>query len=130
MPPIHIFHPVFQEFLDRINDPGFEPNKEVVSAVSELLLLTIEIQPLEDDALNKLHPLLSKLLGICVEQTILAGIYSPDGMTFKTFSKYHVPLLHLEYKHVLSKGRCNPLTQATYSLQEFLILEVHVYYIF
>lgn len=122
-PPIQIFHRVFQEFSDRINDRSFEPNKEVVSAVSQLLLLTTEIRPSEEDALDELRPLLGELLGVCVEPTISAGTRSPDGMSFKMFSKYRVPLLCLEYKRTLGEGKCSPSTQAAYSLREFLILK-------
>lgn len=30
-PPVQMSHPIFQEFLDRIDDPAFQPDQEVIS---------------------------------------------------------------------------------------------------
>ena len=54
------------KFLDRINDPTSQPNKKVVSAVSELLLSTAEIHPSKYDVLDELFPPVSKLMGMYV----------------------------------------------------------------
>ena len=120
-PPVQIFHPVFQEFLDRIDDPAFKPDKEVFSAVSELMLSTAEICSSEDDALEKLRPLLSQLLGAYLGQTTSTGTRGPDGIVYKRLDTCLAPLLCFEYKPVLGEGGCDPSTRAVYSLREFLV---------
>ena len=130
-PPIQVFHPVFQQFLDGINDPSSKPETKTIAAVSELLLLTSEIRSSENDALDELRPLLRKLLDTYVGKESSAGSRTTDGVAFKMVGAYRIPLLCLEYKRALGEGGCDPSAQAAYSLREFLILdEVCRYYVF
>ena len=120
-PPLRIFHPVFQEFVDRVNDPAFEPSDEVVSIISELTSTAAEIHPSEDRALLELRPLLSRLLGGFVGQVASTGTRSPDGMMLKQLGEWSAPLVCIEYKRAFGEGGCDPSTQASYSAREFLI---------
>ena len=120
-PPVQIFHPIFQEFLDRIDNPTFKPDKEIISAVSELMLYTSEIDSSEDKALENLRPRLSQLLDIEVTQQALTGNRAPDGVAYKRLGVHITPLLCLEYKRALGEGGCDPSTQAAYSVREFLV---------
>lgn len=118
-PPIQLFHPVFQEFLDRIDDPGFEPDEASLSFASALLPTASEIRSSEEAALSKLRPLLSKLLDRVVG-TVAAGKRIPDGMTLKTIAGHWTPLITLEYKRAFGEGGCDPSTQAAFSVRNFL----------
>ena len=118
-PPIQLFHPVFQEFLDRIDDPKFEPDEASLSFASALLPATSRIPRSEEVALQKLRPLLGNLLGRVVG-TVVTGKLIPDGMTLKSVAAHWIPLITLEYKRAFSEGGCDPSTQAALSVREFL----------
>ena len=102
-PPIQIFHPGFQEFLDRIDDPNLEPDEAALSFVSELLPTASEIAPSEEIALYRLLPLLDSLLGRVVG-TAAGGKRIPDGMTLKHINSHYTPLITLEYKRAFGEG--------------------------
>jgi len=118
-PPIQLFHPVFQEFLDRIDDPKFEPDEASLFFASALLPTASEIPPSEEVALYKLRPLLSSLLDRVVG-TVVSGKRIPDGMTLKSITPHRIPLITLEYKRAFGEGGCDPSTQAAFSVREFL----------
>ena len=113
---------MFQEFLDRINDPAFEPDEEMISIVSELMPMTTEIHTLEDNALTKLRPLLTGLLGGYLGKVISTGSRTPDGMISKQLGDCIAPLVCTEYKRAFGEGGCDPSTQASYSIRGFLVL--------
>jgi len=119
-PPIQIFHPVFQEFSDRIDSPTFKPDEVDLSFVSELMPLVSKIPPSEENALKKLLPLLGRLLGRHVGSVISTRKRTPDGMVLKTIDDHIVPLLTIEYKRAFGEGGCDPSTQASFSVREFL----------
>ena len=120
-PPIQTFHQVFQEFVDRVNDPAFEPSDEVVSIISELMSTAAEIDPSEDKALLRLRPLLSRLLGGFVGQVTSIGTSTPDGMMLKQPDERAASLVCIEYKRAFGEGGYDPSTQASYSVREFLV---------
>lgn len=120
-PPVQIFHPVFQEFLDRIKDPAFEPDEEVVPIVFELMSVSTEVHHSEDNVLAEPRQLLSKLLGGFLERASSTGIPIPDGTRFKQLGETVVPLAWVEYKRIFGAGGCNPFIQASYSVREFLV---------
>ena len=135
-PPIQTFHQVFQEFVDRVNDPAFEPSDEVVSIISELMSTAAEIDPSEDKALLRLRPLLSRLLGGFVGQVpsmslTSIGTSTPDGMMLKQPDERAASLVCIEYKRAFGEGGYDPSTQASYSVREFLISpQVHGFHMF
>lgn len=121
-PPVQVFHPVFQQFLDRIEDPTFKPSDVGVRAVSEVMSTSVEIRPSESEAFSALRPLLSKLLGRTLTQQPSAGTHTADGLVVKQLGKSTVPLVCIEYKSAFGEGGCHPSAQAAYSTREFLVL--------
>ena len=118
-PPIQLFHSVFQEFLDRIDDPKFEPDEASLSFASALLPTTSEIPLSEEVALYKLRPLLSNLLGQVVGPAA-SGKWIPDGMALKSVTAHRIPLITLEYRRAFGEGGRDPSTRAAFSVREFL----------
>ena len=122
-PPIQIFHPVFQQFSDRINDPTFEPDEATIVSVSKLMSATMELYPSESEAFNKLHPLLSDLVGKDMVQIPSKGSRTSGTLVLKQIGNTDVPLVRVEYKLVLDDGNRDPSVQAAYSVREYLVLE-------
>ena len=120
-PPVQIFHPVFQEFLDRVDSPTFQPDEEVLSIVSKLMPTVTEIHPSEYNAFANLRPLFTKLLGGYVGPVISTGTRILDSVRFKQLGEYLVPLVCIEYERAFGEGGCDPLDQASYSIREFLV---------
>ena len=102
-PPVQLFHPVFQEFLDSIDDPAFEPDQEVVPLVSEPVSATTG------------GPLLAGTLDWYVGQAILT---EPCTLAYKQLGGGITPLV-FEYQRTLGEGGCDPLTRASYSVRAF-----------
>jgi hypothetical protein len=122
-PPVQIFHPVFQEFLDRINNPEFEPDELVISIVSELMPTTMELGSSGKNALAKLRLLFADLLDEYVGKVIPTGVHAQDGMVFKQLGECAAPLLCIEYQRAFGEGGRDPSIQAAYSVREFLVLD-------
>jgi len=120
-PPVEIFHPVFQEFLDRIEDPAFKPDREGILAISKLTRITMGLNPEGYSAFFGLRSLLDELLGVRIVQVTSTGARGPDGMVFKWLDDCLVPLVCIEYKRTFVE--CNPSTLAADSLREFLVLD-------
>ena len=122
-PPIQIFHPVFQQFSDRINDPTFEPDEATIVSVSKLMSATMELFSSEIEAFNKLHPLLSDLVGKDMVQIPSKGSRTSGTLVRKQIGNTDVPLVRVEYKLALNDGNRDPSVQAAYSVREYLVLE-------
>lgn len=122
--PVQVFHPVFQEFLDRINDPTFEPDIATIIAVSRLMAANMEIHPSETDRFGALRPLFTDLLGKDVGQMPSECSHTSGGLVSKQIDGSCVPLVCLEYKHTLDGGEYDydPSVQAAYSVRELLTL--------
>jgi hypothetical protein len=120
-PPIQIFHPVFQEFLDDINNPKFKPEEDVVAKVSHMMTLSSRIYSSEDAALSEIRRSLNELLGGRMEQVISRKSRNSDGVIFKHGENSDIPLILHEYKRAIGEGGCDPSVQAARSLREFLI---------
>ena len=122
-PPVQIFHQVFQEFLDRLDDSAFKPDEDVLPDISELISITTEISSSEGEAATKLSPLLSRIMDKDLQKIESHGGRIPDGLAFKQFKQMIVPLICFEYKRAFGEGGCDPLAQAEFSLREFLVLD-------
>lgn len=121
--PVQVFHPVFQQFLDRINDPTFTPDIATIAAVSELMTQTMVLQKSELDASQILRALVTDILGKDVAQVASRGSRMPDGLVSKRVGHCRIPLVCVEYKRALGEGGCDPSVQAAYSIREFLVLK-------
>ena len=110
---IQIFHPVFQEFSDRLGDSTFKPDEDVLSVT--------EISSSEGEAADKLNRLLSVILGRRFVKVESVGERIPNGLVYKELGQNLIPLICFEYKRTFGEGGCDPLTQAEFSLREFLV---------
>ena len=120
-PPVEIFHPVFQQFLDRIDDPTFKPAPDVIPVVSQLMSATMEIHSSEDAAFAKLRPLLSDLLGTCVGQIASTKSRTPDGVVLEILGNRTFPFVCIGYSRAFCDGGRDPSTQVSDYLRKFLV---------
>ena len=107
-PPIQIFDPIFQQFLDGTNDPEIKPDEDIVDHVLRLISCSSQLHDFEDPVLPQLRSLFTHLF----ERYVY-----PEGIVFGRGKEYEIPLLLFKY---ISEGVCDPPFQAAYSLQDFL----------
>ena len=119
--PVQIFHQVFQEFSDRLGDSTFKPDEDVLSATSKLISITTEISSSEREAADKLSQLLNVIMGRLFVKVESVGGRIPDDLVYKELEQFLIPLICFEYKRAFGEGGCDPLTQAEFSLREFLV---------
>ena len=129
-PPVQIFHPVFQQFLDRIDDPTFAPDEEVVARVSCLMSYSSRLHPSGDDAPVKLRGHLAVLLQGHMMQGMLFDPRSPGGVVARHEVNRTIPLITFEYRRSICEGGCGPTVQRhiiskTFSLRTRSVLFAH-----
>ena len=120
--PVQIFHPVFQQFSDKIGDPAFKPDEATIVAVSKLMTADMVIRSSENGTFSTFHPLLANLSGRPAGQWSSRGSLTLDGLVLKQINGCDVPLVCIKYKPRFGKGGCDPAVQAAYSIREFLTL--------
>lgn len=103
------------------NDTTLPLDEGVVSNVSALMPIAMEVHSKEANAFAKLRPVLSRLLGIPVTQLSSHGGRAADAVVIKQLTAGAFPLLCGEYKRAIGEGECDPLTQAAYSVREFFV---------
>ena len=103
------------------DDSAFKPDGDVLSDISELISITTEISSSEGEAATKLSRLLSTILGKTSWKTESVGGRIPDGLVFKELEQILIPLICFEYRRAFGEEGCDPITQAEFSLREFLV---------
>lgn len=113
-PPIQIFHPVFQEFLDGIVDPEFTPEKDVVDRVLRLMPYFSWVPTGENAIVRQVYGLIPELVEGC------SSLAEPDGVIVreKPFSK--IPLILWEYDRVVIEDDHDFSVRTAYSLRDLL----------
>ena len=90
--------------MNRVDDPEFEPDREVVTQVSRLTLRSSRMYPSEDVALSELRKLITGLLGGYTTWPTPPESRDSDGTMFKHEGSCNLPLVLLEYKRAIGKG--------------------------
>jgi hypothetical protein len=117
--PIQIFHPVFQQFSDRIDDPEFRPDEATIASVSSLMPAIMELFPSERDASYVLFPLLSDLLG----RVSSTRFRTSDATVRKRIGNIDFPLVCIKYKLASGEESSDPFALAAHSVREDLVSE-------
>ena len=103
------------------NDTTLPLDEGVVSSVSALMPIAMEVHSKEDSAFSVLRPILSTLLGTSITQLSSHEGRTADGVVVKQLNAGAFPILCCEYKCAVGEGGCDPLTQAAYSVREFFV---------
>jgi hypothetical protein len=78
-PPIHIFHPIFETFMQRINNPNFQPLPLIVLETQELMCTTSIIASTEARKAEDITIKLSRILGQVFHGIVNFDKTSPDA---------------------------------------------------
>ena len=116
--PIQTFHPVFQEFLDRIDDPKFKPDEEVVANVSRLMHHSSRLSEITPFEMREI--LIRTLEGRGARSASERSHSSDRCVIFKQEGERIIPLILLEYDRLVDEEGYDPYVDASWSLRELL----------
>ncbi|KAF8955828.1 hypothetical protein BDZ97DRAFT_1926207 [Flammula alnicola] len=118
-PPIHIFHPIFEQFSHDYSDPNLELSREFLLQVRDLMSFASQLQPSEVPSNATWRLLLSRLLGISVQDVENPDTTHTDGIALVNITDLGetVPFFFSELKNNLGEGGCDPSIQAGCSMR-------------
>jgi hypothetical protein len=115
VPPIQIYHPMFDEFTHLVNNPDVQPTVEDLDNVYELTLSRINRQ--EDDIRGKTREDIGHILGTPILEVQNPDGTRPDGVIMVELGKTSIPYAFLELKREIGEGGCDPTSQASLSMR-------------
>lgn len=119
-PPVHIFHPIFQQFTREANDSTIVPPDDMLKMVQDFMYCVCEISSGELGSNAKIRPLLSKILKLAIHSEPNDDNSSADAVFMMDLDGIRFPVLLVELKRVLGEGGCDPSIQAGNSMRQAL----------
>ncbi|KDR70253.1 hypothetical protein GALMADRAFT_76370, partial [Galerina marginata CBS 339.88] len=118
-PPVHIFHPIFGQFIGDANDPDLDLPREFLIQVQEFMAFASLLKTSEPASNPEWRQLLSKLLDIGIHETQNADGTRSDAISTIDITTLgeSAPLFVCEYKGILGEGGCDPSIQAGCSMR-------------
>lgn len=119
-PPIQIFHPIFDDFIHLVNDPGVQPTPDDLKKVQELMYYAAEVGRAEEGNGGYNEGLRERLrhilqLDVHVEPNLDAT--SADGVITLQVGDARIAFLILELKREIGEGGCDPSLQVGLSMR-------------
>jgi len=114
--PIEVYHPIFQQFVEDITTA--KPSRELLIKVQGLMRASTGVGTVEPPLAKNLRYALIDILGKCMDRVVVDGAV-PGGVALKSFGRFSVPLLAMEYKREIGEGGCDPITQAAYYVLKY-----------
>ena len=120
-PPIQIFHPIFDDFIHLVNDPGVQPTPDDLKKVQELMYYAAEVGRVEEEGKGGYNEGLCERLRHIVQDDVHlepnSDATSADGVITLQVSDARIVFLILELKRELGEGGCDPSLQAGLSMK-------------
>jgi hypothetical protein len=115
-PPIQIFHPIFDDFTQKVNDPVFPLTFDDLKNVRDLMSNLCEINPAEPPYGAMLRHYLRKILGVTILEEQFDGC-KPDGTVMVQAGSARVPILITELKREFGEGGCDASSQVSIAMR-------------
>ncbi|KIM45752.1 hypothetical protein M413DRAFT_442362 [Hebeloma cylindrosporum] len=119
-PPIQIFHPIFDDFINLVNDPGVQPTSDDLKQVQELMHYVAEVGRVDEGngGYNAgLRKRLRNILQADVHEEPNSDGTMADGVVILQLRDAHIASLILEWKRELGEGDCDPSLQVGLSMK-------------
>ena len=123
-PPIRIFHSIFDEFTQSLNDPCIQPTVDDLEDVHVLMRILSVIYKHEDKNRGEVHKRMGKILGTAISEMQNPDNTRPDGLITVELDNIHIPCALFELKREAGEGGCDPTTQASFSMRRAWIHSV------
>lgn len=119
-PPIQIFHPIFDDFIHLVIDPGVQPTLNDLQKVQELMYYAAEVGQAEEGKGGYNKGLCKRLRHILQDNVHMepnSDATSADGVITLQVGDARIAFLILELKRELSEASCDPSFQAGLSMK-------------
>jgi hypothetical protein len=110
-PPLQIFHPIFDDFTNFVNDPSIQPTAEDLDKVYRFMGDLSYIYKKEDDYAYKVRQHIGRILGDSVIEGQMPDNSRPDGVIMMEIDEETIPIVYLELKREIGDGGCDPGSQ-------------------
>ena len=118
-PPVQIVHPIFNLFVQLVDDPSAQPTNKDLKLTEELMHLLSIIDTSELKRNAEIRTKLTAILGLDVHDEPNTDKSSADGVHMFIVNGMRLPLLILDVKQELCDG-CDPSTQASFTMRRFM----------
>jgi hypothetical protein len=122
-PPIHIFHPIFHDFAQSVNDPLVQPTVEDLVNVHRLMQTLSDIHKKEDLSLVKAREDICRILDFTVLEMANPDNTGPDGLINMKVNRVPTPCALFELEREAGEGGRDPTSQASLSMKRAWIHE-------
>jgi hypothetical protein len=122
-PPIQIFHPIFHEFTQFVNDPLVQPTVEDLDNVHQLMQTLSSIYKKEDAYREKVRRDIARILDTTILEMANPDNTRPDGFIMAELGNTPIPCALFELKREAGEGGCDPTSQASFSMKRAWIHE-------
>lgn len=118
-PPIQIFHPIFDTFLQHIEDPSTHPNEELLILTQRFMHLLSVVGLSENERDEDIRTALTDILGLDIYEELNANRSATGGVHVYWVNKssVRVPLLIMELRRELGDGNSDPSTHASLTMR-------------
>ncbi|KAG5653608.1 hypothetical protein H0H81_011980 [Sphagnurus paluster] len=122
-PPIQIFHPVFETFTRRLENPTLQPTREFLALVQQFTDEASEICPREARRVEQHRETLLKILGFSTHLEPNDTWNVADSVVSIPINGYRarIAILIIELKPELGEGGSDPTIQTSLSARQFWI---------
>ena len=124
--PIHIFHPVFEAFICRLQRPTEEPTRRYLKLLRKIMDLLTQIRRPEWKRGRDFREALRDVLGHTLILEANDDDTRTDSIIVIEVAKIRIRLCLMEIKAEAGEGGCDPSTQAGLSVRSFWISQESV----
>jgi len=116
-PPVQIYHPIFDQFTQRLSDPSVQPTNNDIKQAQDLMHSLSYIGTNEPSRNAMIRHKLREILDVDVRQEPNDDGTSSDGIHMFVVNGFRIPLSHMEFKKELGDGASDPSTQVGLSMK-------------
>ncbi|KZT02786.1 uncharacterized protein LAESUDRAFT_388704 [Laetiporus sulphureus 93-53] len=116
-PPIGLYHPVFDEFKEKLKGDG-EISLDVRRLVREFITASASVYQTKEDRMKGIQHTLGKLVGGPLEKVVGEG-FASDRVLLAATNEWSAKILICEVKNEIGTGIVDPYTQACLAYQRY-----------
>ena len=124
--PIHIFHPIFEAFIRRLQRPTQEPTRRNMKLVGKIMDLLTQIRCPKWKRGRDIRNALKEALGHNPILETNDDDTRTDGNIVIEVAGFRIPICMIEIKVETGEGGCDPSTQAALSVRYFWVTQESV----
>lgn len=118
---ISIYHPIFSEFKNALENPSSLPSVEDQIAAFDLMEAAAEVYDDEDKRVKAMRTPINKILARNMVGVVPNEEAQPNGIILHDVGEFTVPLLIMEAKNEVGAGGSDPQIQGAFSFRKMWV---------